>query len=61
VNIIVPNNQFPIENVNFSGLDMDLIQSFEVHILKETFKNIFGVEFRPSKYDVLYICDLNQL
>ncbi len=61
IQIIVPDNQFPVDTVNFSGLDLDLIQSFEVHILKDSFKKIFGVEFRPSKKDVLYLCDLNQL
>lgn len=61
VQVIVPNNQFPVENVNFTSLDFDLIQTFEVHILKDDFKKIFGVEFRPSKKDVLYMCALNQL
>lgn len=60
-NIIVPNNQFPVENANFNGLDFDLIQSFEVHIMKNTFKKMFGVEFRPSEADGIYFCDLNQL
>lgn len=61
INIVVPDNQFPVENVNYSGLDLDLIQSFEVHILKDSFKKTFGVEFRPSKRDVLYMCEMNQL
>lgn len=61
INVIVPNNQFPIDTLNFSGLDLDLIQSFEIHITKESFKNTFGVEFRPSKRDVVYLCDINQL
>lgn len=61
INVIIPDNQFPVENMMFSGLDLDLIQSFEIHILKDSFKKIFGVEFRPSKEDVLYLCDLNQL
>lgn len=61
LNIIVPDNQFPTDTLNFSGLDLDLIQSFEIHILKKTFKNTFGVEFRPGKKDVVYICDINQL
>lgn len=61
LNIIVPDNQFPVDNMMFSGLDLDLIQSFEIHILKDTFKNTFGVEFRPGKKDIVYICDINQL
>lgn len=59
--MIVPDNQFPTDGISFSGMDLDLIQSFEVHITKKEFKSKFGVEFRPSKRDVLYLCDLNQL
>lgn len=61
INIIIPDNQFPVDNISFSGLDLDLIQSFEIHITKEAFKNAFGVEFRPSKRDIVYVCDVNQL
>lgn len=61
VQIIIPDNQFPVDNINFSGLDLDLIQSFEIHILKDEFKTKFGVEFRPGRRDVVYICDINQL
>jgi signal peptidase I len=61
INVIIPNNQFPVDTLYFSGLDLDLIQSFEIHITKESFKKVFGVEFRPSKRDVVYICDINQL
>lgn len=61
INIIIPDNQFPVDNLNFSGFDLDLIQSFEIHIIKDSFKSIFGVEFRPSKRDIVYICDINQL
>lgn len=61
INIMIPDNQFPVDNINFSGLDLDLIQSFEIHILKDTFKTAFGVEFRPGRRDVVYLCDINQL
>lgn len=61
LNIIIPDNQFPVDNISFSGLDLDLIQSFQIHIMKDAFKKTFGVEFRPGKRDVVYICDINQL
>lgn len=61
INIVVPNNKFMTDSINFSGLDLDLIQSFEIHILKDQFKDVFGVEFRPSTRDVIYFCNLNQL
>ena len=61
INIMIPDNQFPVDNMNFAGLDLDLIQSFEIHVLKDTFKQTFGVEFRPGRRDIVYICDINQL
>lgn len=61
INIIIPDNQFPTGNVSFNGFDLDLIQTFEVHIVKAHFKKIFGLEFRPGKRDVIYICDVNEL
>jgi hypothetical protein len=61
INIMIPDNQFPVDNMNFAGLDLDLIQSFEIHILKDTFKQAFGVEFRPGRRDIAYLCDINQL
>lgn len=61
INIMIPDNQFPVDNMNFAGLDLDLIQSFEIHILKDNFKSTFGVEFRPGSRDIVYICDINQL
>lgn len=61
INIIVPDNQFPTDNISFNGLDLDLIQTFEIHIIKTHFKSVFGVEFRPGHRDVLYFCDTNQL
>jgi len=61
MNIMIPDNQFPVDNMNFAGFDLDLIQSFEIHILKDGFKSTFGVEFRPSRRDIVYLCDINQL
>lgn len=61
IKVIVPDNQFPVDNIMFDHLNFDLIQSFEVHILITHFKDTFGVEFRPGKRDVLYFCDTNQL
>lgn len=59
--IVIPDNQIPTTDISFSGLDLDLIQSFEIHIEKTKFKDAFGVEFRPSKKDILYLCEFNQL
>ncbi len=61
IDVIVPNNQFPNSGVSLSTLDLDLLQTFEVHIVKEQFKNKFGVEFRPGTMDIMYLCDWNQM
>lgn len=61
INVIVPNGQFPNNDITLSGLDLDLIQTFEVNITKKTFKDAFGVEFRPGKKDIVYFCDINQM
>lgn len=59
--VIVPDNQFPADTITFSGFGMDLIVSFEVHIMRSTFKNIFGVEAKPRKGDYMYLCSTNLL
>jgi hypothetical protein len=41
--------------------DLNLFTSFEIHITKESFKTLFGVQRRPSKEDLIYFCDLNRL
>lgn len=57
--VMVPDNQFPTDQITFSGFGMDLILTFEVHILKSTFKKMFGVEARPRKNDYMYLCNTN--
>jgi hypothetical protein len=42
-------------------LYLSLFDSFEVHITKESFKSVFGVQRRPSKEDLLYFCDINRM
>ncbi len=41
--------------------DLSLFDSFEVHIPKDTFKSVFGVEKRPSKEDFLWFCEVNRM
>lgn len=61
INVLVPGNNFPTADITLSSLDLDLIQTFEIHIVKDQFKKIFGVEFRPGSRDIIYFCDMNQL
>ncbi len=57
----VDNNQFPDNQVAFNSYDMMLFDSFEIQITKENFKNAFGVDKRPNKDDLVWMCELNRL
>ena len=53
--IVVPNNELPDANYNFSpfGVDFSGIP-FEVHIDKKYYESIFGEGAKPQKRDIVY-------
>ena len=55
VKIVVPENELPDANYNFSpfGVDFSGIP-FEVHIDKKYFESIFGEGAKPQKRDIVY-------
>lgn len=59
--ISVENNNFPDSQVVMNQFDLNLFSTMEVHVTKEQFKQIFGVQRRPSKEDFLYFCNLNKM
>lgn len=59
--VAVDNNLFPDNQIIMNQFDLNLFDAFEVHITKESFKTLFGVERRPSKEDLVYFCDINRL
>lgn len=61
IKIIVPENQFPDNTIQFNQFDLDLFNTFEIHILKDVFKNVFGEEERPAKKDIIFFCMTNRL
>jgi hypothetical protein len=61
IKVAVEGNQFPDNQIMMNQFDLNLFDSFEVHITKESFKALFGVQRRPSKEDLVYFCDLNRL
>lgn len=61
VKVIVPENKFPIESLIINQFNLDLFDTFEIHILKDEFKNKFGITARPAEDDILYICEANML
>jgi hypothetical protein len=59
--ISVENNNFPDSQVVMNQFDLNLFSTMEVHVTKDQFKQIFGVQRRPSKEDFLYFCNLNRM
>lgn len=61
IKVAVEGNQFPDSQIQMNQFDLNLFESFEVHITKQSFKEKFGVQRRPSKEDLLYFCDINRI
>lgn len=61
IKIIVPNNEFKDSLYKINYANLDLFDVLEVHILKDVFKNAFGIEQRPSQDDIIYFCETNKL
>lgn len=61
IKISVEGNQFPDNQIVMNQFDLTLFDSFEVHITKQSFKQLFGPQRRPSKEDLVYFCDINRL
>jgi hypothetical protein len=61
IKVIVPENKFPDNTIKINNFNLDLFDTFEVHILKDVFKNAFGIEERPAENDIIYFCIPNRL
>lgn len=61
MNVSVDNNQFPDSQIAMNQFDLALFDSFEVHITKQDFKQVFGPHRRPAKEDFMWFCDLNRM
>jgi len=61
VKVLVPDNKFPDNTVKMSKWNLDLLDTFEIHIIKDEFKNQFGVDRRPAENDIIFFCELNRL
>lgn len=60
--IVIPENKFPSESMIVDQFDLNFINNqFEVHIVKEHFKEAFGITKRPAIDDIVYICVINEL
>jgi hypothetical protein len=61
IKVSVDGNNFPDNQIVMNQFDLSLFDSFEIHIPKDTFKQSFGVEKRPSKEDFLWFCEINRM
>ena len=61
IKVLVPGNKLPDGTVVFNPFDLAMNDSFEIHIVKDEFKRVFGVDKRPDKGDRIFICDINRL
>ena len=61
IKVSVDGNQFPDNQITMNQFDLNLFESFEIHIPKDSFKSVFGVQRRPSKEDIVYFCELSRL
>lgn len=61
IKIVVADNKFPTETMIINQFNLNLFDTFEVHIMKDAFKNAFGITRRPSEDDIIYICETNML
>tara|TARA_R110000772_G_scaffold20466_2_gene56771 strand:+ start:75222 stop:77423 length:2202 start_codon:yes stop_codon:yes gene_type:complete len=59
--VMVPDNQFPSNQIAFNQFDLALLDSFEIQVTKKQFKELFGVQYRPNKEDFLYFCDISRM
>jgi len=60
VKILVPDNEFPTEANTFDIFGMEFAE-FEVHIVHEKFKDVFGTGVRPRAKDYMFIPIINKM
>jgi len=61
IKVLVPDNKFPENQIVINQFNLDLFETFKVHILKSDFKKIFGITKRPGQQDILYFCQINRM
>lgn len=59
--IVIRNNDIPYDRLMFSEFDIDFQDDFEIHIVKEVFKEVFGEDAEPSEKDFLFLPLTNRM
>ena len=60
IKIIVPENNFPDNQIQINELMLDMMDTFTVIILKDEFHRAFGIEKRPNQKDIIFFCQANR-
>lgn len=60
IKIIVPENTFPDNQVRINEFMLDMMDTFQVIIMKDEFHKAFGIDKRPAQKDILYLCQANR-
>lgn len=60
VKVLVPDNKFPEDQIQFNMFNLALFDSFEIHITRKEFYSKFGVGVRPAQKDFLFFCQINK-
>ena len=61
VKVMVPQNQFPDNKVNYDPSGISFEEPFEIHIDKVYFESIFGKGSQPRKRDIIYFPLTNRI
>lgn len=61
IKIMVPQNQFPDNKINFDPFGLQFDSPFEIHIDKKYFESIFGRGSQPRKRDIIYFPITNRV
>lgn len=60
IKIIVPENNFPDNQVQMNEFMLDMMETFQIIILKDEFHKAFGIDKRPSQKDIIFLCQANR-
>lgn len=61
VKILVPQNQFPDNKINYDPFGLQFENPFEIQIDRKYFESIFGKGSQPRKRDILYFPITNRI
>jgi hypothetical protein len=61
VKVMVPNNQFPDNKINYDPFGLQFEEPFEIHIDKIYFESFFGRGAQPRKRDIIYFPLTNRI